>query len=265
MKKELRWKTLVIAVIAVVIVCGLVSLVEYLRERKRASRKSYTLDDLEILAEQLASTSKEEASGTTDKPIAANGTMADKAVTSAALPSRLEATVPPETLAKRRVTRRLRDRLFIRLRTITGYKGPHRPAFMGSDMMQLGEWDAARHYLWEAVEVYKTSDPTQCKIALGQLAWLEDDPEKAARLLQLSCQGKFQLPYPLNKSRRYQEGFPNYEERTAANQLLNAFNLCEQTESVALADHYLTRLRREYPVQAKEYENRGWIPLSENP
>ena len=72
--------------------------------------------------------------------------------------------------------------------------GYRTPAAIGECMMAYGEWESARRYLWAAVDAYETTDPTQCKNVLDSLAWLEDDPEKAARLLDLSCQGEFPFP-----------------------------------------------------------------------
>ena len=116
--------------------------------------------------------------------------------------------------------------------------------------MAYGEWESARRYMWAAVDAYETWWPSMCKLELGRLAWLEDDPEKAARLLRLSCQGEFKVPDSL------QDEHPDIADSHASMALANAIKLCKKTGSATLAEHYLARLRSEYPAQAKEYEKR---------
>jgi hypothetical protein len=95
-----------------------------------------------------------------------------------------------------------------------------------SEKMRLGQWDAARRYYWQVLD----SDvrPYIRDSALANLAWLEEDPEKAALLLELSC------------------------ENDQGHLLASAIRLCLATGSDALADHYIARLFAKEP-QWKRY------------
>ena len=95
---------------------------------------------------------------------------------------------------------------------------------LGVEMMTGGDWDGARRYLQETLNSPSFSNG-------GALAWLESDPEKAARLLDLSCR------------------------KNNVFSLINAVELTRATGSDALTEHYLTRLRLQAPERAQEYED----------
>ncbi len=266
MKKDPLWGVLAFVVIAVTVICCLVQYVVEVRKLELASRNPVVLRDLNELGKRLDTSIKNRVPPQVE--VAGTATFEQpETMTPSSLPTQLERCVSAQKLAELRKVTRQKDKLEARFRTtVLGIEDsvsyvfgtrtrnwPHTSAAIGYEMITLGNWESARRHLWAAVDVYETYDPTQCKIALGQLAWLEDDPEKAARLLQLSCQGEFHLPYPHNS------------ENLAASQLENAYTLCKETDSTALAEHYLERLRKDYPIQAKEYEGSGRIPLSGNP
>ena len=97
--------------------------------------------------------------------------------------------------------------------------------------MERGDRDGARRYFRETLDSPRFSNA-------GALAWLETDPEKAARLLELSCQ-VHSNPF----------------------RLINAVKLARATGNDALAEHYLNRLRLHHPENAEEYERRLETPL----
>ncbi len=143
-----------------------------------------------------------------------------------------------------RTLKRLKLTLEDSLTKITGIQTPiseRDPYSVASEFLSLGELDAAKPYLWETIKLYEKSDPTRCKMALNDLAFLEDDPEIAVYLLQLSCKGEC-----------FQNG--SKSDSTSAFLLFNAFNLCAQTDSSELAEYYQERIRMEYPIQFKRME-----------
>jgi hypothetical protein len=114
---------------------------------------------------------------------------------------------------------------------------PHVPAFVGGNELFLGDLDTARRYLWVAVDRYKTVDLDQCRFALRSLAELERDPERAALLLQLSCQGSGATG----------------KSRVIGMNVAEAYRVCEESNTPKLAEYYKTRLLNKYPKQAEEY------------
>lgn len=120
--------------------------------------------------------------------------------------------------------------------------GIHTPGAIGSDMLRLGEVELARRYYWKAVDTYKDTDVRQCKFSLKVLSKIEEDSERAALLLQLSCQGIDSIP------------------KLMAQNLKEVYNYCYTRNSPELGDYYLERLWSEYPLLAKEYEANNEIP-----
>jgi len=272
MKKGRVWGILAILFMTVSVMICLVKYAVDGRDRELALRKPLTLSDLDELGNRLDPAIQSQVPPRVEVAETAKSAQPETMAPST-LPTRLERSLSTEKLARLRTVSRTRDKLQARTRmtalrivgsishvlgTSTNSEFEHIPAAIGYEMMSLGNWESAKRYLWAAVDTYETFDTTQCKFVLGALAWLEDDPEKAARLLQLSCQGEFLVPS------RYQGEF-THSETFAASQLLNAFDLCKETDSAALAEHYLARLRTEYPIQAEEYEDRSWVPLQEDP
>lgn len=113
----------------------------------------------------------------------------------------------------------------------------HNLASLGYDHMALGEWDKAESYLEAALREYEDTDPTQAKFVLGVLSWHQKDPEVASRMLEISCEGPYRLPYP-----PYEE-MPDF----GFGQLWNAWQLSVATGSDELDDHYFERMRKEFP------------------
>lgn len=96
-------------------------------------------------------------------------------------------------------------------------------------LMSLGEWDEARRCFWLVLDA--PLDRYFHRDAYAKLAWLEVDPEIAARYLALSAQGDEHGEW-----------------------LANAYDLCRVTGSDALAEHYLAQLRIQNPEMARQYE-----------
>lgn len=250
-----------VAIALIVAICFVTYIVE-IRGRDLALRASTVLEDLVELGERLDSgVTQVDEKGTDElspvEGIETNQSAQSVAMTSELLPTRLKRKLSPQEMTKLNVAtdRKRRIELLFRstalrvgdsVRFVFG-KGPqngiHTSSALAYDMIALGDWESARQYLLEAAEVYAIEDPTQCKITLGVLAWFEEDLEKATRLLELSCRGEFRKPYP------------PYEDAPglAASQLSNAYRLCRETESHALAEHYLARLWEEYPEFAEQF------------
>lgn len=259
--KHLRGVLALVVIALIAAICFVTYFVE-VRGRDLALHTPIALENLDELGERLDPGLPQVDDEGIDKPspvegIETNQSAQSEAMTSDLLPTRLERKLSFQEMTKLHgaIDRQTRFELLFRttalrvedsVRFVFG-KGPlngiHTSSALGYDMMTLGNWESARQYLWEAVEVYETEDSTQCKITLGLLAWLEDDLEKAARLLELSCQGEFRAPYP------------PYDDAPAlaASQLSNAYRLCRETASDVLAAHYLARIWEEYPELAVEY------------
>ncbi len=269
MKKRLIWYILAFVLVVVSLISGILTSVVQVREHELASRPPVSLQDLDELGKRLDPSTKSQNPQVDETAESAQ----PETITPTSIPTRLERSLSTQELAKLFKSTRQKDRLekwaeATLLKTVgsashalgraTTAEYVHIPAEIGFDMMALGNWESARRNLWAAVDVYEASYPANCKNVLGRLAWLENDPEKAAHLLQLACQGEFLKPT------RHQ-GELAHSARAAARQLMNAYTLCMATDSAVLAEHYLARLRTEYPTQAREFEERGEIPSQEKP
>lgn len=100
----------------------------------------------------------------------------------------------------------------------------------GLSKMKLGQWDDAQRHFWAALDAppHSPGRPAVNRMVCMKLAWLEDDPEKAVRFLEISCQ----------PGAGVQNG--NHDIREEA--MRNAISLCRTTGSTALRDHYKARL-----------------------
>lgn len=256
-KHLLRLLTLVVITL-ITAICFVTFIVE-LRGRDLALRTPMALENLDKLGERLNPGIPQVDDAGVDEPMPVEDIKTNQSteINFETLPTRLERRLSFEEITRLRGTIGQKRRLELLFRStairiddsvsfVLGKEplnGIHTSSALAQDMMDLRDWESAKQYLLEAVKVYETEDPTRCKIYLGLLAWLEEDLEKAGKLLELSCQGEFRLPYP------------PYEDRPeiAASQLWNAYRICKETESRVLADHYLTRLWEEYPKFAEQF------------
>lgn len=220
-----------------IILTSLMMVLVDLRQSHLAARKPPTLRDLDELTDRFAlATPHEDPHAEDTIPGHPAGLGNAEPPT---LPSRLESNPSSDDILSRFTENRPGMRLQLRIATriyevleamsasISEDQPDHRTFELGRMMMGLGEWDAARRCFWEALDA--PLDPRFHRYACAKLAWLEDDPEKALRYLELSCQGDdYWLP--------------------------NAIFLCRTTGSGALAEHYLARLRVENPEVAHLYE-----------
>lgn len=234
MKKKLRCAIAAAAVITAIL-AGFLAIAVHQRERQLDERKPPTIRDLEMLKERFlaAVAVSEDVAGREDAPEAASG---EKAPTlRSELPDRLENACSLRKLEWRFKVRyateinkaRAKAALHKLSEAITAYISPEEvgmwASYRGSEMMALGDWDAARHCYWGALD----GDYLGPRIDRGicaKLAWLERDPEMAYHYLELSCEG--------DKDGTY---------------LSSAVDLCLATGSNALAEHYLARLRTVNP------------------
>ncbi len=237
MKKSER---VVFAIAAVVVVlAGIVSMVISLRGRAITDREPFTLEELDQLSARLELMAPSEPIESAQTYSATDSGSDEHA--EVPVPTRLERTLSPEELAEKirwnddgaRRRTKMQIAIFRMIETASWAVGTEATAGhwafrIGIDHMVLGDWEDARGYLYEAL----AAPPSHFsrRSICGTLAWLEPDPEKAARLLELACQGK---------------------EDVDGGALINAIRLAEATGSDALADHYLNRLRRESPEQVR--------------
>ena len=204
MKRGPASSILLCVLAALAVVACLLKCVVEVRDHELAVRNPVALSDLDALGKRLDLAAKNQDPVQVDEAETANSSQPE-AATPTPLPTRLARSFSTQEGPTRFLVTDRRDRLKMRaistvlriddsISCLLGRRsrnGYHTSAIIGYDMMKLGRWKSARRYLWAAVDAYETTDPTQCKLALGALAWLEEDPEKAAGLLQLSCEGEF--------------------------------------------------------------------------
>ncbi len=208
MLKLLKWMALGFAVVLTILIAVLDAVLG-MRDRELALRKPATLSDLNALGVRLALAAKNEALPQSLAEVTSDPDAAQlEAMTAPSQPTRLARSLSAQQREQRKVTQpkqrlmlwagasilRIGDGIshVVYMRSLNG---PHPPMGIGLRMMELGKWESARHYLWAVVDEYETSAPTQVKIALGQLAWLEDDPEKASP--SCSCLHKANFQHPI--------------------------------------------------------------------
>lgn len=102
-------------------------------------------------------------------------------------------------------------------------------AAIAIDSADLGDFDTARTYFREALEA--DAPPRIHKHICVSLAWLEDDPGVAEKLLERACAGD-----------DYDYG------------LYSAARLADATGSIELRDHYVARLRKVNPKMAEPFD-----------
>ncbi len=233
MKKPSRWLLVLGVFLALVmILAGFLSVAFFARQNDLALVTPPTLEDLQALDVQLDPSSEKRAPQTSEDA-GATVVNLDESGSASTLPARLARALSPEELAakfkrddpqKRSVFRQECGAVVLR---VFGKKASILELNIGLNKLGHGDWDSARLHLWAAIDA--GGDPSVLQYASAKLAWLEDDPEKAARYLELSCQGD--------------GGWLNTQEQA----LRNAVSLCKATGSTALKDHYSERLRALYP------------------
>jgi len=232
MKKGRGWNVVVFALAAFAILAGAIAVKIELREREIAMHSPPSLDDLAELSTRLGPTVQglAEPTDSTEAPLDEPAPQQPTA-----LPSRLERPVSPDerpttndALEARWIATvcKICEGVFsfVSEKEAAGWAWER-----GQELTRLGEWDAARRCYWVALDA--PLEPNIIRFACAELAWLEDDPEKALRYLELSCQGDSHGTW-----------------------LPNAVDLCRTTGSNALADHYLARMRRENPEMARLFD-----------
>ena len=236
MKKKLRL-CLWIVLIAVLFIGGTATVLVSIRDRELSRRTAPTLAELT----QLAARPREAAEATSDgrEPESTSAVENAEAAISE-LPTSLTESVTPEMLSSEFEETRADQFLERRFAALACQVAEAGVAFFSeeqaagwayetaSEKMQIGQWDSARRYCWQVLD--SDIHPYMRGNALTNLAWLEEDREKAALLLEMSCETED----------RYSLG--------------SAIRLCRATGSTALADHYLARLRVIEPKWAKSYD-----------
>lgn len=260
MKKALGWLVVAVLFLGVVLFAFLyVSVSE--RKQSIAGREPLTLEELDSIAKEVARPAAPEAAPATSKPEPGEIT---KVSTSPSLPEPLERTPSPEVLETRFASRGRKSTASRDAKFTKVFDGVLRSVGAGEDftwqvgrvLMRAGEWEEARHYFHEAL------DERPNRFIFGeicaQLAWIETDPEKAARLLALSIDEEF------NASRIGTQivtipggGTVDAWAQTLRQRLENAVELCRATGSEALADYYLERLRNYDPEAASRFDEKS--------
>ena len=239
MKKFLAGGFVVLVVIAMV-VGAFVGIASRSLDRELATLTAPTLEELDALGARLAEAEPQE-SPEVPKPQEAGDTET-LIEESSVLPTRLASMLSPELLEERFAASP--DELW-RYQLLTPVTKLLEGAFSvvsekwsadliferSRQLMAVGKWDEARRCLWKVLDA--PLDPSLHRHALESLAWIEEDPEIAARLLELSVQG---------------------DDQCHGHMLANAVKLSRVTGSNALAEHYLARLRTEDPEMARRYE-----------
>lgn len=238
MPKKAKQAILLLVTLAVIVVAFL-SMSFLARLNDLAQVTPPTLEVLQALDVQPdPSTTRKEAPQSTEDTGVTMTNLIETALATT-LPTRLERTPSLEELTAKfkkegsqeegdAEFRILKTEFFATVLRVFGREGSFLDVEIGLQEMKLGDWDSARLHLWAAVDVQ--DDPDYSLIlpwASAKLAWLEDDPEKAARYLELSTpKGPMMLGgrdmLPMN--------------------LRNAISLCKATGSTALRDHYQERL-----------------------
>lgn len=223
----------------IVLVLASLQLMTALHESGLAKREPLSLEELERIGQQLAPSAVPAPFTQSDsRPALEHPTSAE---TRAPVFTRLEKVLTPEQRARRlervsmpegRARRSVQRVALVPMKAAEGLlwmAGTPETACrfevgIGTEMTVTGDWDGARRRFSEVIEM--SSNPLARRHACSRLAWLEDDPEKAAKLLELSCTG---------------------ENQNIAFFLTNAVRLARCTGSDALAEHYLARIRAECP------------------
>jgi len=247
--KKMGWIVSVVVCVMVLLVAVL-AVVGSLRDRQLMSRDPLTIQDLDRLAGTLngrmnrPSASENDASVLPRHPAQTTASEEDPAATqqnhalqssdaeraSTALPRRLERTATPEERAKRWGHKTGTGKLAASFASpalsildaalyATGRSGGMAWE-RAQAMLVRGDWSGARSCLAEYLETSRR--PVARRDACAYLAWLEDDPEVAARYMELACSD---------------------EDDLRGGCLAISEELARLTGSDALADHYRARLQ----------------------
>jgi len=258
----------VLAIVAVVIVfAGIVSMIVCLRSRALADREYLTVEELIRLAKTLQPPAITETSEPVQTEDAADP--GSNEPVHVPVPTRLKRVPTPEILTERfannlehRRENAIRAEMMKVVESILWTVGAKTEAKdwtrgVGRALLWAGKWDGARRYLYETLRT--TDSNGRFRGACAQLAWLEQDPTKAARLLELSLQGddewlsvQIELAGTVNMvapTRR--TGIDRVSIR--ATLLANAVELTGATGSRALESHYLELLRVESAELARNF------------
>ncbi len=258
--KKLKWVVIGILVVGMVVVSTLFFAIT-VRERMMTDYESFTLDELDQFVAKRGLSAVWTESATNSEAV-------KNATAKTPLPDRLERAPSPEALTKVFVADEHSAALVARMMKVSETAqwifGTEESELydwtnhIGEALMKSGEWDAARGYLYEALEMANSKRITNFLCA--RLAWLEEDPEKAAHLLGLSLQGDEEWlsqehDWPGTQSivvRNRRKGIMRISWR--AELLANAVELTMATGSDSLAEHYLGQLRVECPELALTFD-----------
>ena len=243
MKKKLRL-CLWIVLIVVLSIGGISVVLVSLRNRTLSQRTAPTLAELEQLATRPDGVAREDDIGRGEDPdgndIDSESTAENVEASNSGLPTSLAISATPEMRSSEFVETRAEMFLELRFQALSFQvieaavslfseeEAARLACTTAFDKMRLGKWDSARRYFWQVLD--SDADPKLKGYVCAKLAWLEEDPEKAALLLELAC------------------------ETDDDHSLASAIELCRATDSVALADHYLARLREIDPGWARQYD-----------
>ena len=267
MKRKVGW--IVFGIFAVGIVLGAVLYVGIsAREKAIAGREPLSMEELDWLAERLGVLIVDEGRQTAQPEGVNDPETLEDMVAAPAIPTRLERVPSPEMLAEKFASEKLtrsedvKRRIARELEVMKAFEaavstfGPKRSAAnftwqVGSILMKAGKWDDARRYFYQALE--ESTKPVFTRVC-SQLAWLEDDPEKAVRLLELSIDEKKLSSKIRNRRREGNDAGADMWAGLLQERLSNALELAEATGSHALASHYRERLRMNGLEPAQHYD-----------
>ena len=252
MKKTLAWLAVGILVVGLVLTI-ILRVTVTLREQTIAERKPLTLERLDQLAKrmerpQAVQTPQTEILGEAD------------ATVGIPLPERLERVPSPEDLA-RKFAKEGHERGIARdavvFKAFEGVLGTFGFADnftfqVGEILMSAGEWDDARRYLGQALE--ESTSRSVFRRVCARLAWLEEDPQKAVRLLELSIDEEALSSRIEDNRIAGKDRVADLLATTLEERLADAVELCRSTGSEVLAYHYLERLGRHNPEAARRVD-----------
>ncbi len=236
--KKLKCVVMVFFCVVLFVIASL-QVVVNIRKQSITSREALSMETLEQLSFDMGSVEAGLPESITD------GVEASETILST-LPRRLEGVATREMALEKFVTEASKRDMERRALNLSGAKvaesvlwtvgadnkATHVAFNIGWAHLMKGEFDEARGYFQDIIDSpFNEYTLPYHRMACGNLAWLEDDPEKAARLLELSCQGKPGMA------------------------LLDAAELCRLTGSDELAEHYSERLRSEFPEFANRLDN----------
>ena len=250
-----------------VILCGILYVAIVLREQTIAERKPLSLDRLDELAGRMA---RPLAVQTEQTEARAESSAAAEVSVRAPLPKRLERVPTPEILLKTFANQGHENAIAGDAELLKAFEGVLRligaaqgsTSQVGEMLMRAGKWDDARRYFYQALD--ESPNRFIFSKVCGRLAWLEEDPERAARLLKLSIdEARVSSRIGPQKNGRAGNGAtPDMWDRMLRERLSNAVELCRVTGSEALANHYLERLRLCDPEAALRFD--GESPRGES-